>query len=190
MSKQARKKKGARGKQKSPTNAQIIDALHEARGFVENFTPGGEGDAIGIVGAAERLGVPVGKLSLRIRRSPLLRKEREKAALMACRGVIKQAAMIIGMTPEHLCRKVNADPDLEEARAIGKRLFVDKCFDVLDHHVNKKELDAAKFGLETLGKGEGFSKRFEITGPEGKAVDVVTHLYLPKKQPVDDGKGA
>ena len=104
-------------------------------------------------------------------------------ALRAAGGVQHIAAMKLGCARSTITYYKRKYRQVEEALEEIKESLIDLSEGVVWHHVRRKNLRAAQFVLETIGKSRGWVKRGEITGVNGDPIDVRLGLDLSKLSP-------
>jgi len=101
------------------------------------------------------------------RKRSVLTTEAVSRALVAAGGKISYAAIILGITPSTLRQKVRDSEELTSLKEEIQELRLDIAEDKLDGRVLADKWPAIQFALETQGKHRGYTKRTELTGPEG-----------------------
>lgn len=100
-------------------------------------------------------------------------------AMWVAKGNWAEMSRLLGRRRRSVMDYCNAQPDLVELREELREGLVD--------YVETKQFEAAlagndaagRFLLETLGKGRGYTKRAEVTGPDGKPLngdDPITNM--------------
>ena len=183
---------------KQPTNEEIKTALYEAHGFVQQFKQKVGKETQVLPGAASILGISEGALLALIRGDKELEEAQIRAALARTDGNISEASEIVGCARETLSRKINKDKNLKEYQLgcelslgdVSKATLRDAMkFRNQDGSVPPSSVTAAIYVAKTKLKEDGWSERFEMTGPGGAALEVHTHLYLPDNGREDPPKG-
>jgi hypothetical protein len=104
-------------------------------------------------------------------------------ALRAAAGVQHIAAQKLGCARSTITYYKRKHPEIEEALEEIKESLIDLSEGVVWHHVRKKNLRAAQFVLETIGKQRGWVKRGEIAGVNGEPIEVRLGLDLSNLSP-------
>jgi hypothetical protein len=100
--------------------------------------------------------------------------------LQNCDGVT-EIAKKFGITPRGLRKRIQENPDLQEAQAEGRERLIDTAQSKLGDAVRNGDAWAVKFVLETWGKSRGFTKMVQVESKDEPLG--VMHLYFP-----DDGR--
>jgi len=87
-----------------------------------------------------------------------------KTALAETGGVMATAARRLGVSRDTLYRRVNATPELAEARALARDLFLDEAETALLDLVRAGNLPAVLFVLRVLGRHRGWTEQPESEG--------------------------
>jgi hypothetical protein len=101
-----------------------------------------------------------------------------EVALRAQAGIQSAAAKalsdVIGqpVSPQVVSYNVLRHPRLREAIRQAQDFTLDMAESVMLQALQAGDVNVAKFYLETLGKGRGFTKRIEMTGKDGGALVV------------------
>jgi len=97
-----------------------------------------------------------------------------KAAVIKSKGIKSEIARLLNCSyntvTNYLNRKTNAD--LAELFDSYREVMVDTLESKFMEAVNEGDIRAIIFGLETIGKGRGWTKRTEITGADGGAIQL------------------
>lgn len=88
-------------------------------------------------------------------------------ALAAAGGRVSYAAIILGMTPKSLRRRIQDSEELTSLRDEIQEFRIDIAESKLDKKVLEEKYPAIQFLLESQGKSRGYTKRTEVTGAEG-----------------------
>jgi len=98
--------------------------------------------------------------------------------LKAKNGLISLAAKSLRITHEALNKRVRENKELQEALALINESNLDLSESVLFSMIKKKSLGAICFHLKCKGKHRGWVERQEVTGADGKPLDVkITVVY-------------
>ncbi len=89
------------------------------------------------------------------------------AALRQTKGMVYDAADIVGCHADTIYERAKSSQEVKEAMKRERGKFVDKCQRKLDEAVEAGEPWAIQMGLRTLGKDRGFTERSEVTGKDG-----------------------
>jgi hypothetical protein len=92
---------------------------------------------------------------------------------------------------ELVAQAVHRSKRLQDACAAAREFTVDMAEQIMVEALQNKDIVAAKFYLETLGKGRGFSKRLEMTGKDGRPLEIgvpaqVAEARQRNEQLIDD----
>jgi lambda repressor-like predicted transcriptional regulator len=115
------------------------------------------------------------------RKNPPVRKPKHTpariiAALKETKGRIFQVAQRLGVTSRTVRNYMERWPEVKEAIAEEKGLFVDMCETLLHGAALRGEPWAIKLVLERLGKDRGWNQKVELSH-EGSMQQV--HVYIP-----------
>jgi len=104
------------------------------------------------------------------RRIPGVKDEAIAKALMSSLGQISQAAIILNLSPIYLRKRIRENEDLTNLRGEIKEFRLDLAESKLNDKVLEGKWPAVQFLLESQGKGRGYTKRTELSGPEGNSL--------------------
>jgi hypothetical protein len=91
-----------------------------------------------------------------------------------CRGSLTKTAANLDTSRTTLYARMQNSPDLKRLMAEQLESRLDLAEDSLMTLVKKKDFQATKFYLETIGKKRGYGKSVEITGNEKKPLRTIT----------------
>lgn len=104
--------------------------------------------------------------------------EEYAAALLRARGVVNDAAKVLGVPPDRVRRAMRDNPNVLKARDEGRKCLLDSAENCLKEHIDaggRTGLDASKFALTQLGREDGYTKS---DGPgEGGITNVFVALF-------------
>jgi len=104
-------------------------------------------------------------MSAQGRRKLTVSKARE--ALLQERGVVKYAALALGVHRWTLFKFIKEHPELNDVRDEALNEFLDDCEHKVIAAVDANDMQTARWALERLGKNRGYSLRVESTGADG-----------------------
>ena len=106
-------------------------------------------------------------------------------ALEAKQGLISLAAKALRITHRGLLKRIEGSKELQEALSAINENNLDLSESVLFSMIKKKSLGAICFHLKCKGKHRGWVERQEVTGADGKPLNVKITVVYDK-----DGNGA
>lgn len=92
-------------------------------------------------------------------------------AIRASDGFITHAAERLGITRQAIYRRLT-DPEIATALEESRVSLIDEAEHALRDLIKKRDVASVIFALKTLGKGRGYVERQEVTGAEGKTLDI------------------
>lgn len=125
--------------------------------------------------AGNKVGGPGGKGQPRRMNVP---EEEIIRALEAKQGLISLAAKSLRITHQTIDNRIRQSKTLQDALALINEANLDISESTLYTMIKKKSLGAICFHLKCKGKHRGWVERQEVTGADGKAVNVkITVVY-------------
>jgi hypothetical protein len=103
---------------------------------------------------------------------PRFKIEQVAEALRKSAGIQAGAARILGCTRASVCQYVARYPQLARVADEAIEFNLDLAETKLIDAVNQGEMTAIKFYLETKGKSRNYTRRHEVTGANGGAIEV------------------
>ncbi len=111
-------------------------------------------------------------------------------ALRQTKGMVYDAADIVGCCADTIYERAKESPAVKEAMKRERGKFVDKCQRKLDDAVEAGEPWAIQMGLKTLGKDRGFVEREERTGKDGAPLNpAIVRIISPPGSEALDANG-
>lgn len=105
-------------------------------------------------------------------KTPRYTKEQIATALTRTKGMITLAAQSLGCDPTTVRNYIARYPDLQTVLADERERMTDVTELKLYEAIQNREGWAITLYLKTQGKSRGYVERQEISGPDGKAVEV------------------
>lgn len=105
--------------------------------------------------------------------------KRIKEALLERGGIIASAASAVGLSREHLSRRISKSKMLQEARIEAREILLDMAEWELLKKVKAGNTRAIIFALSTLGRSRGYGNPRNVT---------FTHSYSNRIEPPKDEK--
>lgn len=87
--------------------------------------------------------------------------------LTAANGLVSVAARSLGCSPSTIRRRMEAEPEIQQAVDEARESLVDLAEKKLRTAINKGQPWAVSLTLRTLGKNRGYVERVEQTGANG-----------------------
>jgi hypothetical protein len=97
---------------------------------------------------------------------------RSQGGIKAAAARALQAETGKSCSRELVAMAVHRSKRLQEACEQARDFTVDMAEQIMVEALQNKDLNAARFYLETLGKSRGFTRRLEMTGKDGGAVEL------------------
>ena len=94
-------------------------------------------------------------------------------AIKDSRGIMRTIAMKLGCEWHTAEKYVNMYESTKQAYLSEEEFFLDDAESVLKNKMEENDLAAAKYLLSTKGKRRGYTERQEITGADGRAVEII-----------------
>ena len=94
--------------------------------------------------------------------------KKAEAALRATGGVIVEAARVCGVSRPWFDRFMRRHPELMDVRDECFEELMDVAEDKLRNAIHNGELRSVRWFLETRGRGRGYVRREERSGPNGE----------------------
>ena len=101
-----------------------------------------------------------------------------KDALIKTRGNVTKTAESIGMTREALHARIAKDEDLQAALSEAREIRLDRAEKIVEDHLDRNDLGAAKFVLSRLGRHRGWGEKVEVSGQMTQRTEIVL-LEIP-----------
>lgn len=114
-----------------------------------------------------------------------LHPELLEQALYAFKGNVSAIARHLGRRRSVIDEYINTKPDLKVVRDDIRAGSVDKAETNIYDAVEKGDLGASFYILNTLGKDRGYTARSELTGPNGDAIPT-TIVFKIDEEPKDE----
>jgi hypothetical protein len=109
--------------------------------------------------------------------------EQIEAALRATAGIRSAAAAKLGCSPNTVTNYIRRYKSLQVAEAEILDINIDIAEGKLLTAIKRGDIRAVRFYLETKGAHRGYTKRTEVSGPNGSPVQTSTvAVYLPRER--------
>lgn len=95
-------------------------------------------------------------------------------ALQSVGGFVSLAAARLGCNITTIYRRFKVNPALQEYAEVERESLVDLAEIMLKSKVQQGNMTAIIFTLKTLGRKRGYIERHEITGEDGKPIEIVS----------------
>lgn len=116
---------------------------------------------------------------------PQFSKEKFEKAISGSKGIKSAIAVRVGCTRQTVDNALERWPDLAKMLESERGDLVDYAETKLLALLAKEDVRATLFTLETLGKSRGWTKRTEVTGPDGERLFTREDMELAAELGID-----